>query len=355
MPPQKILDSHIHLWPSTSTTSSAHAWMKPGHFLAKRHGITDYLAVADDSVKGFVYVETDRYLPSSTPDFDTAGSDVKEKLSQWAHEPLSEVKFLKRIAEGKTEDGDGGDGAGRMKGCVLWAPFHLPAPVFSAYMHVLEGIAGPALLDGKIVGFRYLLQGKEAGEVGKIVGSEAWLANILSLDKGRGGKGWTFDVGVDINRDGEEGLVAVGEMIKEVRRRGGGVRFVLNHLCKPPLSKSTPSKTWVDVLKAFKLDQNVYMKLSGALNEFDATPNTTGEIVKALEPYLDVVFECFPGRVMFGSDWPVCNVGGPKGEKGNWGFWRDVVEKVMNERGTSEEDREGIWWRNGSRAYGVEI
>lgn len=126
-------------------------------------------------------------------------------------------------------------------------------------------------------------------------------------------------------------------------------------MCKPPLSHSTPSQAWIDALKALKDDQNVYMKLSGALNEFEVTPSSTSEIFQALKPYLDVVFECFPGRVMFGSDWPVCNVGGPKGEKGNWGLWRDVVEEVMEGRGMSEEEREGIWWRNGSRAYGVEV
>jgi len=129
----------------------------------------------------------------------------------------------------------------------------------------------------------------------------------------------------------------------------------IDHLCKPPLSNSTLSQAWVEALKALKDDENVYMKLSGALNEFEVTPSSTGEIVQALNPYLDVVFECFPGRVMFGSDWPVCNVGGPKGEKGNWGFWRDVVEEVVDRRGMSEEEREGIWWRNGSRAYGVEV
>jgi L-rhamnono-1,4-lactonase len=60
MPP-KILDTHIHLWPSTALTPKNHAWMTdPPHILTKRHGISDYLRVAPD-VDGFVYVETDRY------------------------------------------------------------------------------------------------------------------------------------------------------------------------------------------------------------------------------------------------------------------------------------------------------
>jgi predicted TIM-barrel fold metal-dependent hydrolase len=131
--------------------------------------------------------------------------------------------------------------------------------------------------------------------------------------------------------------------------------FILDHLCKPPLSNTRPSSVWIEALKSFKEDDNVYMKLSGAFNEFTATPSTVGEIVTALNPYLDIVFECFPDRVMFGSDWPVCNVGGPKGEKDNWKFWKDVVERVMMERGTSEVEMEGVWWRNGAKAYDIDV
>lgn len=58
---------------------------------------------------------------------------------------------------------------------------------------------------------------------------------------------------------------------------------------------------------------------------------------------------------MFGSDWPVCNVGGPKGEQGNWKFWVDVVERVLEERDMSEEERERVWWRTGAEAYGIDI
>jgi predicted TIM-barrel fold metal-dependent hydrolase len=100
------------------------------------------------------------------------------------------------------------------------------------------------------------------------------------------------------------------------------------------------------------------MKFSGSLNEFSTespTPNTTEAVFAALKPYLNVVFENFPGRVMFGSDWPVCNVGGPKGEQGNWTFWKEVVETVLQERGLNEEEKESVWWRAGARAYGVSM
>jgi L-fuconolactonase len=48
---------------------------------------------------------------------------------------------------------------------------------------------------------------------------------------------------------------------------------------------------------------HVHCKLSGIVTEAHWHKWTPEEI----KPYLDVVFEEFgPGRLMFGSDWPVC-------------------------------------------------
>lgn len=337
---------------------------------------------------GAVYVETDRALPTTLP-------STVDDVEAWAKEPLSEIAFLRRVVEftgNEDEDGVRGNLGDRVVGVVLYAPVHLRSELFEKYMVLAKEVAGEHLWK-RVVGFRYLLQGKGEGEVGRIVGSEEWMVNLVRL--GREGK--VFDVGIDTNRDGEEGLREVGEMVQRVREKeredgmdeGRRGRFVLSkscfswilfmrfyfeisfayvsadnlwltaesdHLCKPPLSKS-PSPGWISALRNLSSDKNIFMKLSGAFNEFEPapTPSSVQEIVKSLSPFLDVVFECFPERVMFGSDWPVCNVGGPKGEEGNWGFWREVVEKVVEERGMSEEEKESVWWRAGCEAYGIEM
>ncbi|KAJ8114577.1 hypothetical protein OPT61_g3588 [Boeremia exigua] len=373
MPPSRILDSHIHLWPSTSTTSKDHGWMTdPSHFLAKRHGISDYKAVTQSSpagsaLRGFIYVETDRYLPSKTPGVSSNASkeEVERALREWARAPLEELDFLRRIVEERPQEGDGfeqGDGA-LMQGAVVWAPFHLSRSVFEVYLAIAEDVAGPRLWE-KIVGFRYLLQGKEEGEVNRLVESEEWIENIVSLGKCRGGKGWAFDVGVDIHRDGTEPLAAVGAMIQRVRERESqngserqGVRFVLNHLCKHALtadSSTEPADAWLEALSKAGPDENVFMKLSGAFNEFDnPTPSSASDIFRSLSSIAPKVFEAFGDRVMFGSDWPVCNVGGPAGEKGNWGLWVESVELLLKETKVADVSSESVWWKAGSRAYGV--
>ena len=58
---------------------------------------------------------------------------------------------------------------------------------------------------------------------------------------------------------------------------------------------------------------------------------------------------------MFGSDWPVCNVGGPAGEEGSWKLWRRVVESWMEGKGLGEAERERVWRGAGEEAYGVSL
>lgn len=128
-----------------------------------------------------------------------------------------------------------------------------------------------------------------------------------------------------------------------------------DHLGKPNLSQR-PEERWLKGMEALGEDKNVYMKLSGAFNEFDeATPSDIPTLLKSLTPFLEHVFKCFPNRVMFGSDWPVCNVGGPNGEQGNWGLWRQVVQAWMDQQGFGDEERESVWCKAGCEAYGVEI
>lgn len=376
---ERLLDTHIHLWPSTATSPSDHGWMTPNHFLAKRHGISDYLSITSPQPTGFIYVETDRYLPSFSPsdvpssflstDNSTPTPEEKEqakaKLAEWAKQPLEEIKFLRRIAEGQPAEGDGFTAAEaeKMKGCVIYGPLHLAPPLFSTYLEIAEETAGPVLW-GKVVGFRYLLQGKGEGVVAKMLSEnqDGWVRNLGMLRQGRGKNGWSFDVGVDIHRDGYGPLDAVVGLIRKVREveesegveKSRGLRFVINHLAKHPvIDPADPSEHWLSTLTSLSSDKKVFIKLSGALNEFKdrPTPENIYELTGVLAKYLDHAHECFPHRAMFGSDWPVCNVGGPKGEAGNWGLWRDVVALWMRWRDLSDFERDSVWCGAGSRAY----
>lgn len=83
-------------------------------------------------------------------------------------------------------------------------------------------------------------------------------------------------------------------------------RFVVDHLAKPYIKAKevNPWKTHIEQLATFP---NVYCKLSGMVTEADWE---TWEY-KDFIPYLDIIINAFgTDRLLFGSDWPVCLLGG---------------------------------------------
>ncbi|MFE5917149.1 amidohydrolase family protein [Streptomyces sp. NPDC056468] len=86
--------------------------------------------------------------------------------------------------------------------------------------------------------------------------------------------------------------------------------FVLDHSGKPPIASST-REPWTRDVRAVAALPNTVCKLSGLVTEADLTNWT----VTDLRPYADAVLKAFgPGRLMFGSDWPVCTLAATHGE-----------------------------------------
>ena len=83
-----------------------------------------------------------------------------------------------------------------------------------------------------------------------------------------------------------------------------GVRLVLDHAGKPAIVDGA-YEPWAEFVTALAARPNVFCKLSGLVTEADWTKWT----VEDLKPYAAHVLESFgPDRVMFGSDWPVCEL-----------------------------------------------
>ncbi len=83
-------------------------------------------------------------------------------------------------------------------------------------------------------------------------------------------------------------------------------RFVIDHIAKPPIA-DCEMEPWARDLREIARRENVWCKLSGMVTEADPNAWTPSDFT----PYLDVVLEAFgPGRLMIGSDWPVCTMAG---------------------------------------------
>ena len=88
----------------------------------------------------------------------------------------------------------------------------------------------------------------------------------------------------------------------ELGRSLTDVRFVVDHLAKPPIAAGSV-EPWSTLIGGFATLDNVACKVSGLVTEADwATWR-----VQDLRPYVDLAVEVFgAGRLLFGSDWPVC-------------------------------------------------
>ncbi|KAF4545628.1 Amidohydrolase [Lasiodiplodia theobromae] len=350
-PPPRILDSHIHLWPHTSTNPTGHAWMAPGGPLTKQYSLT---SSTPPRVRGAVYVETDR----------TLANDAKADILVRAAQPLEELRWLRRLVTGTPAPGEGfapGDGA-VLWGLVPWIPVDVGLADLRAYLAAAEEAAGPEAW-ARVVGWRFLVQGiKDEEAFGRVVGG--WTEALREV----GRRGWCFDVGVDARSGGVWQVERAVEACERVNDGGDGVRegeevrFILNHLCKPDMEQhpTTPAQRdafdrWSAAIRRAARSPHTYMKLSGAFSEIadqdPSAPWTPERVLERMKPWLDVLFSAFPPeRIMFGSDWPVCNVRGP-GDARAWSCWAAAVEKILDAYGLTEEQRDRVWYGTAVEAY----
>ncbi|MEV0130194.1 amidohydrolase family protein [Dactylosporangium sp. NPDC050688] len=100
-------------------------------------------------------------------------------------------------------------------------------------------------------------------------------------------------------------MTLVDAQLGECARLAAGlpsVRFVLDHLGKPPI-RSGSLRPWRDDLTRLADCPNVTAKLSGLVTEADLGAWTAED----LRPYVRAAVELFGAdRLMFGSDWSVC-------------------------------------------------
>jgi L-fucono-1,5-lactonase len=84
------------------------------------------------------------------------------------------------------------------------------------------------------------------------------------------------------------------------------LKFVIDHAGKPAIA-TRGWDDWASPLELVAKHPLVYCKLSGLITEADWQRWRPSD----LKPYIDHVLSAFgPGRVMFGSDWPVCLLAG---------------------------------------------
>ncbi|HEX6496105.1 MAG TPA: amidohydrolase family protein [Acidobacteriaceae bacterium] len=245
------------------------------------------------------------FLPHDLkPLLDRAG--IGGAVAVQARQTLEETEYLLQHAEE----------AAWIRAVVGWAP--IASPEFS---EVLESLHQKK----KLKGLRHLIQDEPDDE--------------FILDA-------AFNRGVRTLRD--TGLVY--DIVIRARHLPHAVRFVdmhpdqpfvLDHCAKPPILKDE-WEPWASYMRELAQRPNVVCKLSGLVTEADWTRWTPA----GLEPYWRVVLEAFgPGRLLFGSDWPVALVAS------SYQRWVDTVGRWLAP--LSESEQEAIWGGNARRVYSL--
>jgi len=179
----------------------------------------------------------------------------------------------------------------------------------------------------KLKGFRHVLQG-EADRA--LMLRPAFQRGIGEL----GPRGFTYDLLILPDQ-----LGYAAELVAAFPNQP----FVVDHIAKPPI-KAQEIDAWMRDIRHLAAHENVCCKVSGMVTEADWQHWEPEDF----RPYLDVVFAAFgPQRVLYGSDWPVCNVAG--------GYARaiGILEDYLRPFSATEQAQ--FWGDNAVRFYGLVI
>ncbi|WP_428329609.1 amidohydrolase family protein [Mucilaginibacter sp.] len=201
-----------------------------------------------------------------------------------------------------------------IKGVVGWVDLRSP--------NITERLEHYSTFE-KIKGFRHILQGEPDRA---LMLNPAFMKGITAL------KNYDFTYDILIIPDQ---LGFTNQFIKTFPSQ----RFVIDHIAKPDIKHKNMDK-WGNAIKAVAKHENVSCKISGMITEADWKDWTMADI----EPYLDIVFEAFGSkRVMFGSDWPVCNLAG------GYDQMMLVVKNYASKLSANEQAR--FWGLNATEFY----
>jgi L-fuconolactonase len=279
----RVIDAHQHFW--GRPTAATHPW------------ITERDAAIDRA-----------FGPADLrPELAAAGVDATI-LVQTRHD-LAETREFLAIA----------DATDFVAGVVGWVDLISP--------HVADDIAALRREPGgrRLVGIRHMLQDERDPRWIERPDVAHGLAVLAEL-------GLVYDLLVR-PRELPAGLA--------VARRFPTLRFVLDHIGKPPIASGARDR-WATGMAPFAALPNVWCKLSGMVTEADWACWRAED----LAPYVEAALGWFgEERLLFGSDWPVCLLAA------DYGRVKRTAEALLAP--LTPERRAKIFGANAAAVYGL--
>lgn len=211
----------------------------------------------------------------------------------------------------------------------------------------VESIAGQAPTTAGIVAFAPMDSGRDTASLLRMLASRPLVKGVRHLIQGEA------DPGFCLSEEFVEGVLACGDLglsfdlcvrqhqleaATQLVRLCPETSFILDHAGKPDLASNELGSWRVDIAALAALP-NVACKLSGLVTE------AGGSLEPGLfAPVVDHLLQTFgPGRLLFGSDWPVVKLAAP------YAAWLNMAKKLLAHLSATEQA--GIFNANATRVY----
>ncbi|MEM6318598.1 MAG: amidohydrolase family protein [Bacteroidota bacterium] len=227
-------------------------------------------------------------------------------ISVQADQTEAETEFLLTLAEEYDF----------IKGVVGWVDLRAPS---------LEERLEHFAQFSKLKGFRHVVQAEPDP---KFMLQDSFQYGLGCLER----YGFTYDILIFPTQ-----LAAALETVRNFPRQ----KFVIDHIAKPYIKKGALG-AWEAYMRDLGQQPNAWCKVSGMVTEADWNKWTYEDF----QPYLEVIFEAFPSdRVMYGSDWPVCLLGGAYEKV------KEIVERFT--QNLSPQNSKRFWGENALDFYNI--
>lgn len=277
----KIIDTHVHFW---DVGTLLYPWIEKGSLFDRSFSLPDYLraSAAAAEVSGMVFIEAD------------ADSSCSLREASWAQELAAADHRLRSIVA------------------------RVPLAERDSVAADLDAITAMPLVRG----VRDNIQGHAPG----FAIQPSFVQGVREI----GRRGLHFELCLK-HHQLDEAL--------ELARRCHDVPLVLDHCAKPDIRKGR-REPWLAQIRQLAALPNIVCKISGLLTEAAWDRWQPEEILWYARQAADAFG---PTRILFGSDWPVCEAAG--------GFekWFRVAQLLTDS--WSETERESFFWRNAERVY----
>jgi L-fuconolactonase len=280
--PVRVIDTHVHFW---NPAILKYPWIEQGSLFDRTFSPEDYVrvsAAAGAPSSGIIFIEADAHSSCS----------------------LAEARWVRELAAVEH----------RISGIVARVALTERRSVAAD----LDALAARPLIKG----IRDNIQGHAPG----FALQSSFVEGVRQI----GARGLHFELCLK-HHQLEEAL--------ELARRCAQVPLVLDHCAKPDI-RNGEREPWLARIRELASLPNIVCKISGLLTEADWEHWRPEQVLWYARQAADAFG---PDRVLFGSDWPVCEAAG-----GFESWWR-VTETLA--ASWSPTERESFFWRNAERVY----